>query len=195
MRGLITNVWYTGLQKLSFVCMLSSSGILWLQLCLKTWFLISKWNSTQLLIFWLKIGTAAWGVPLVKTAGPLISQTGCSHLVGTLEFFSCLPQFPICKREVVRLSDSQTGTVKLFRNKYWWDNFQNSTQSKVWGVPSKPPMSKDICFARRPSLHTELEAGHLSYNLLTLSKSLSCYVSPFPNNIAIRLIFTYLTVT
>lgn len=42
-----TDVWYIWLQKISFACVLTSSGILRLQFCLKTWFLMSPQNSRR----------------------------------------------------------------------------------------------------------------------------------------------------
>lgn len=200
MRELTTNVWSAGFQQLSFACMLKSSGILRLQFRLKTWFLTSLQNSSHSCL------SSGLNQEL-QIRGEESSSQNCRALessdwmftsneyLGCVEeLVSTLPHFPICKTEGVRLSNLKQAL---------WNCTETNIDGKIFKAVLKAKFEECIanlscpktCFARRPCLRTELEAKCLSYNLLTLSKSLSCCVSPFPNNIAIRLIFTYLRVT
>lgn len=83
--------------------MLDSSGIL----CLSFEDLVSnKVHKTQYncLSFGSSLELQIGGVFWLKTPGPLISQTGCSCMASTSDFFfSTLPQFLLGKTEVVRL--------------------------------------------------------------------------------------------
>lgn len=107
---------------------------------------------------------------------PLVSQTGHAHPLGTSGSFPSLPWFTVSQSDGDAVWP-QSGTVKLVRNKYWWENMWNCNQSKEQEICS---VHRCVCMLMRGHVWTQNQkvgGWHLSCCLMVLSESLSCCVS------------------
>lgn len=168
--------------------MLNSSGILYLssEVLVSNTVHKTQFNCLSFALSWeLQAGGIFW----LKLLGPWFLKLD-------IHVWSVLPKLFFYFVSVSHFSNRggktvlpQTGTETV-QKQILVGEFSKHHCSKVQGVKLWCPV---LCL--EPTLHPQPEAQHCSFNLLTLDESLSCCVSPFPNNIAIRLIFTFLTAT